>query len=98
VSVCVITATAPGKIILFGEHAVVYGQPAIAVPVSSLRATATVEPGAAGQGLRIVAQDLNRILHIEHLSELVEDSLAYAVRLVLDSLACPIPDAMIRIQ
>lgn len=37
-----VTATAPGKIILFGEHAVVYGQPALAVPVSQLRATATI--------------------------------------------------------
>jgi mevalonate kinase len=36
------TATAPGKIILFGEHAVVYSQPAIAIPVSQVRARATV--------------------------------------------------------
>lgn len=45
------TATAPGKIILFGEHAVVYGRPAIAAPMSQIRATAVVEPIAAADVL-----------------------------------------------
>lgn len=52
-----ITATAPAKIILFGEHAVVYGRPAIAVPLKELRARAIVsaDPLAPAGAIRIQA-------------------------------------------
>jgi mevalonate kinase len=51
-------ATAPGKVILLGEHAVVYGRPAIAVPVTDVQATTAVAPGQEGSGVHIVAADL----------------------------------------
>jgi mevalonate kinase len=58
-------AYAPGKVILFGEHAVVYGQPAIAVPVTQVKAKATVETGPEGQGITIIAEDLERSYSLE---------------------------------
>ena len=63
------TASAPGKIILFGEHAVVYGQPAIAVPVTQVRAKATVTPnirGISGE-VHILALDIGLDTSLENL-------------------------------
>ena len=39
-----VCASAPGKVILFGEHAVVYGQPAVAAALSDLRITVKITP------------------------------------------------------
>jgi mevalonate kinase len=50
---CVVAKQAIGKshakVILLGEHAVVYGQPAIAVPLSALSMTATITERQNGQ-------------------------------------------------
>ncbi|NPV77022.1 MAG: mevalonate kinase [Anaerolineae bacterium] len=42
-----ITASAPGKAILFGEHAVVYSQPAVAIPVTQIHTKAYIFPRIA---------------------------------------------------
>jgi len=52
------SSSAPGKIILFGEHAVVYGRPALAVPVTQLQATATVSENSRG-GVWIEAPNIH---------------------------------------
>ncbi|MGC9359527.1 MAG: mevalonate kinase [Anaerolineae bacterium] len=52
--------TAPSKIILLGEHAVVYGSPAMAVPVSSVRARAEVSELGTDEPSVIHALDLGR--------------------------------------
>ena len=55
-------ASAPGKIILFGEHAVVYGRPALAIPVTQVQTNAGVSVSAR-PGVWIEAADID--LHAE---------------------------------
>jgi mevalonate kinase len=56
------SASAPGKIILFGEHAVVYGRPALAVPVMQVHADVEISD-SHGAGIWVDAPDIS--LHAE---------------------------------
>jgi len=90
-----ITASAPGKVILFGEHAVVYGRPAIAVPVPQVRATAQMEAAPPGSGLRLVAADLDRSVRLQEAAD--DDPLAAIARLMLEHLRQSEPDAVLTV-
>ncbi len=91
-------ATAPGKIILFGEHAVVYGQPAIAVPVSDVRTRAVVRLGLPNTGLLIVAANLARTIKVYPRGSSSDHALAIAARLLLERLGQPVPDLEVLIH
>ncbi len=87
-------ATAPGKVILFGEHAVVYGRPAIAAPVFNVQATATVQSG--GPGFRLIAADLQRDYLLTDAP--ANDPLAAAARAALAHFALPAPAATLTVH
>ena len=82
------SASAPGKIILFGEHAVVYGRPALAVPVTEVQATARVEE-ASRPGVWVEAPDISLAADLASLP--ADQPLAAAIRGVLTALAIASP-------
>jgi mevalonate kinase len=75
-------ASACGKIILLGEHAVVYGFPSVAVPVRSLRAWAELSEDPPP--FRIVASAIGLNASLDDLSD--EHPLAYCVRTAAEAL------------
>ena len=87
---------APGKVILFGEHAVVYGRPALAVPVTQVQAEAVVEPGEPGAGLTIVAADLGETISVRDAP--ADHPLAAAARLTLVKFGLDDPDWRVTVR
>ncbi|MDZ4769106.1 MAG: mevalonate kinase [Chloroflexota bacterium] len=91
-------ASAAAKIILFGEHAVVHGFPALAAPVSSVRATADITPASLGSGLRFDAPGVNTDMPAGLDAGVVDNAFALTVRLVLDAIGAATPDAIITVR
>jgi len=89
------TASAPGKIILFGEHAVVYGRPALAVPVTQVHADVEVTDSPRA-GIWIHAPDI--ALHAELASLPPDHAVGAAIRSVFSALGVsPFPSLEIKI-
>jgi mevalonate kinase len=94
-----ISASAPGKTILFGEHAVVYGRPAIAAPVDQVRARVFVSAnprGASGEVL-VQAPDIGLEAYLDDLAE--NHPLGLAIRETLAALGVRrLPACSVRIS
>lgn len=90
-------ASACGKIILFGEHAVVYGEPAIAVPISSLRASVEMTDAPA---FELVTPDITSYVDLAPLDHplmpvfsIITQSLGISLPLAQFSIRSDIPVA-----
>jgi mevalonate kinase len=93
-------ASAPGKVILFGEHAVVYGRPALAVPVTQVRAEAQAEfgPQTVGENwadsVWVIAPDIGLDAPLSRLqAEQTPHPLAAVIQIVLNRLGIVRPPA-----
>jgi len=91
-----VKSSAPGKIILFGEHAVVYGRPALAVPVTQVHADVEITDSAHA-GIMIHAPDID--LHAELNMLPSDDPIASVIHnFLFISCASPFPNLEINIS
>jgi mevalonate kinase len=77
------SASASGKVILLGEHAVVYGRPALAVPVTQVRAQVEVT-GSNRPGIWIEAPDISLNASLTDLPQ--DQPIAAVIRNTLDQI------------
>jgi mevalonate kinase len=94
-----LSASAPGKIILFGEHSVVYGRPALAAPVRQVRVKVFIKPnpGAAHGEIRIQSPSIELDTTLDGLSK--DHPVGKAIRLTQAHLGAErIPACNIRIS
>ncbi len=103
------SASAPGKIILFGEHAVVYGRPALAIPIMEVGVTVDIEPSEQDpliplptttddqnwlEGINISAPEIGRYGTLASYPSIETDPIALTVQNVLSTLGINSPPPM----